>query len=69
MTRWTVLCFFSTITYYYLSSSVSLATIYRTGQEQRRKVEPQGPEKAALQEDAAGALRYTFLSVSPTSSS
>lgn len=45
--------------------SLSIEAICPTGQEQGRHVEPQGPEEAALQEDATGALCQTCLSVSP----
>lgn len=42
-----------------------LAKVLLAGQKQRRHVEPQGREEAAVQADAAGALRHTVLSVSP----
>lgn len=51
----------------FLPLSLSLAKIHYPGQKQRWQVEPQGPEEAALQEDAAGALCYTVPPVSPTS--
>lgn len=62
--------FFSNVlsSLFILSLGLSKAKICLIGQEQRWQVEPPGPEEAALQEDATGALCHTIFSVSPISS-
>lgn len=55
-------CLFPIITFSPLS--LFLEMVCFAGQEQRWEVEPQGPEEAALQEDASGALCDTIFSVS-----